>query len=321
MALPGLVSLSWCTGCGRAENMAEFNEILGYEVIETLGFGARSTIYAVRDKDGSIFAMKHVLKASPSDQRFIDQALLEHDVASRFDHPRLRQSFKVYKQRNVIRVSEVFVRMEMVVGSTLENHQPADIRHKVSVCRQVAEGLGAMHKQNFVHADMKPNNVIVQENRDIKIIDFGQSCATGTVKERIQGTPDYIAPEQVLRRHITPKTDVFNLGATMYWLLTRKHVPTLIPRGKAGISFRTEDRCAPPAELNPKVPPALSSLVMDCIETEPKARPDTMEQVIQRLDIAAAQLKRQRENGNGGNGGKPDPNADSSLAGQQSPVK
>lgn len=275
--------------------MAEFHEILGYEVIETLGYGARSTIYAVRNKAGDSFAMKRVVKASPSDQRYIDQAVGEHEVAIQFDHSLLRRSLRLYKQRQVIRISEVSVLMELVEGITLERFRITGhnrLKNLVDICAQVAEGLDAMHAKGYVHADMKPKNVLVDKNYKIKIIDFGQSCKAGSVKERIQGTPDYIAPEQVQRRPIVPETDVFNLGATMYWLLTGKHVPTLIPRGKAGVTIRSDERPIPPTEFAPNIPPALSSLVMDCIETDPVQRPRKMEQVVDRLDIALAQLVR-----------------------------
>lgn len=276
---------------------AEFHDILGYEVIGTLGFGARSTIYAVRDnKDGQTYAMKRVVKTSPSDERYLDQAISEHEVASQFDNELLRRSIKLFKQRQVIRVSEVYVLMELVDGVTLEQHQPKSMAAMIKVCRQVAQGMAVMHKKGYIHADMKPNNVMVTAKNKVKIIDFGQSCKAGTVKERIQGTPDYIAPEQVKRRPITVETDVFNLGATMYWLLTNTHVPTLIPKGKAGVTLRTETRTPTPIELNEQVPPALSSLVMDCIEKEPIQRPRTMEEVVDRLEIAGAQVAR-RETG------------------------
>lgn len=276
---------------------AEFHDILGYEVVGTLGFGARSTIYAVRDSDGQIYAMKRVVKSSPSDERYLDQAISEHEVASQFDHDLLRRSIKLFKQRQVIRVSEVYVLMEMIDGVTLEQHQPKSMAGMIKVCGQVAQGMAVMHKQGYIHADMKPNNVMVSRKGEVKIIDFGQSCKAGTVKERIQGTPDYIAPEQVKRRPITVETDVFNLGATMYWLLTKTHVPTLIPKGKAGVTLRTEIRTSTPAELNDQVPPALSSLVMDCIEKDPVDRPRTMDEVVDRLEIAAAQVARRESNG------------------------
>lgn len=281
--------------------MAEFSEIAGYEVLATLGVGARSTIYAVKDGKSEVFALKRVVKSSPSDERFMAQAILEHEVAQKFDHPTLRKSIKLIRQRNFIRTSEVLVLMEMVDGYTLEKHQPATLGELCSICQDVAQGLGVMHKAGYVHADIKPNNIMITGDNHVKIIDFGQSCPIGTVKERIQGTPDYIAPEQVQRRSIIPQTDVFNLGATMYWLLTRKHVPTLIPKGGAGISLRTEETCPPPIELNPDVPPALSSLVMDCIHTDAPQRPETMALVADRLEISAKQYER-REQNNGNNG-------------------
>ncbi len=277
--------------------MAEFSEILGYEVLATLGVGARSTIYAVKNGKNELYALKRVVKSSPSDQRFMDQAILEHEVAQKFDHPTLRKSIKLIKQRNFIRTSEVLVLMEMVDGYTLEKHQPETLAELCQICKEVAQGLGVMHKAGYVHADIKPNNIMLNDAGQVKIIDFGQSCPIGTVKERIQGTPDYIAPEQVQRRSIIPQTDVFNLGATMYWLLTQKHVPTLIPKGAAGISLRTEDSCKPPIELNPEVPPALSSLVMDCIHTDAPQRPENMGLVADRLDIAAKQFTRRTQNG------------------------
>ncbi|WP_432797595.1 serine/threonine protein kinase [Poriferisphaera sp. WC338] len=280
--------------------MAEFHEILGFEVVATLGHGARSTIYAVRDKKSrELFALKRVVRNGTADQRYIDQAVSEHEVATRFNHPILRRSIKVYRQRNFLRTSEVYVLMEMVDGQTLEQYEPKGLIELVNICKHVATGLGVMHQQNIIHADMKPNNVMVTTDGSVKVIDFGQSCENGAVKERIQGTPDYIAPEQVMRRNITPQTDVFNLGATMYWLLTKKHVPTMIPKGKAGVDLKTDDACVPPMEVNGNVPPALSSLVMDCVERSPLNRPATMQQLVDRLEIAAAQVIRRESGVNG----------------------
>ncbi|MCE9591221.1 MAG: serine/threonine protein kinase [Planctomycetes bacterium] len=277
--------------------MSRLHEILGYEVLGTLGHGARSTIYAVKDSENHIFALKRVAKESPSDQRYLDQAVAEHKVANRFNHATLRKSFKLIQYRKFIRVSEVFVLMEMVDGVTMEQHQTRDTIELVLLCQQAAVGLMEMHRCGYVHADIKPNNIIVTDRKTVKIIDFGQSCPIGTVKERIQGTPDYIAPEQVLRRRVTAQTDVFNLGATMYWLLTNRHVPTLIPRGEIGLTRMADDSCPSPRELNPLVSPALSSLIMDCIQTSPADRPDTMARVHERLELALTQLKRNRDDG------------------------
>lgn len=272
--------------------MARPEEILGYELLAVLGHGARSTIYAVKDKESHIFALKRVIKQSSADQRFLDQAILEHEIASRFAHPNLRQSFKIHRQRSFLRTSEIIVVMEMVDGVTLEQYKGRGVRTICEICRQVCVGLSEMHDGGYVHADIKPNNILVTDDRTVKVIDFGQSCPSGTVKERIQGTPDYIAPEQVLRKKITPKTDIFNLGATMYWLFTGRHIPTLIHRGKAGVDIKTDRSCPAPREVNPEITPALSSLVMNCIEPSPRERLDSMRVVQQRLELVIAQLDR-----------------------------
>ncbi|QDU70664.1 serine/threonine protein kinase [Mucisphaera calidilacus] len=280
--------------------MGDWHEISGYQILGTLGKGAKSTIYEVRGQDGKRYALKHVIKDSPSDQRFIDQAVSEYELARKFDSPYLRKGIKLIRVRKVIRTSEVVVIMELIEGLPLEQYQPGNMLELIEIIAHSASGLHAMHNVGYVHADMKPNNIMVTPAREVKLIDFGQSCPVGTIKERIQGTPDYIAPEQVRRRAITPQTDVFNLGATIYWLLTKKHVPTLIPkeRAGAGVSLKSVERCVPPAELNPKVPPALSSLVMDCVQHDMQDRPRSMAAVNDRLMIAQSQIRR----GNGEQG-------------------
>jgi len=266
---------------------------LGYEVLETLGNGARSTIFMVVDvHNGEKFALKRVIRNSSADQRFIEQALLEHEVAQKFNHPSLRKSIRIHRERSLFRLRELFIFMEPVVGQTLEERR---IKNMLEVCRifqDTAIALGVMHRAGYVHADIKPNNILVTSRDMVKVIDFGQSCPIGTRKERIQGTPDYIAPEQVKRGHLTPATDVFNLGATMYFVLTGQHVPTMIPKAKASttqLSAGPSD-AKPPVEINPSVPLALSSLVMSCIAISPRERPESMTRLYERLEMAIGQI-------------------------------
>ena len=187
--------------------------------------------------------------------------------------------------------------MEMVDGATLEQHRPESIKHTICIFRAVAEGLEVMHRAGFVHCDIKPNNVLVSGDT-VKVIDLGQSCPINTVKQRIQGTPDYIAPEQVLRRAITAQTDIFNLGATMYWCVTNRHVPTLIPKSRDEIALKSPVKeLLPPAEINPKVPKALNALVLHCLKTEPKDRPRSMQEVADRLGIVLHQIDHSAKTG------------------------
>ncbi len=166
---------------------------------------------------------------------------------------------------------------------------------------QTAHALVALHGSGSVHCDLKPNNILLGSSGQVKVIDLGQACRGGTVKQRIQGTPDYIAPEQVKCEAVTPRTDVYNLGATMYAVLTGgKTVPTLYTLKRGDNSFLIDSAVPSPRDLNPRVPETLSNLVMECVRVNPAKRPD-MPDVARRLDVIAYVLQKDAGSGNGGN--------------------
>jgi serine/threonine-protein kinase len=142
---------------------------------------------------------------------------------------------------------------------------------------------------------MKPINAMVCANGNVKIIDLGQACAIGTKKKRIQGTPGYIAPEQAQRDAVTAATDVYNLGATMHWVLVGEVIPTALPPkgdGELGaVDVKMIQLPKPPHVRNPRIPAALSELVMDCIQLDPAARVASMKLVSERLSAIADELR------------------------------
>lgn len=262
-------------------------KILNYEVLERLGEGARSVIYAVSDPTTrQVYALKHVVRETAKDIRFIEQVETEFQISRNFTHPNLRRSFELKLNKTLLmRITEAFLVMELVDGKPLDVRPPRDMIDIVDTFIQAAQGLRAMHNLGYAHCDIKPNNILRSDKGLVKIIDFGQGCKIGTVKERIQGTPDYIAPEQVARRPISVQTDVFNLGATIYWALTGTNIPTMYTAGKKDNSFVLDQTMRTPAELNPTVPAGLSNLVMECVSTRPSKRPADMEQVANRLEL------------------------------------
>jgi len=270
-------------------------KLLHYDVLERLGEGARSTIYLVQDPETrQVYALKHVVRAEQKDIRFIEQMETEFEISRQFTHPNLRRCFdlKIVKTM-LLKVSEAFMVMELVDGKPLDVAPPKDLVDICDTFIQAAEGLRAMHQMGYAHCDIKPNNILRNEKGKVKIIDFGQSCKIGTVKERIQGTPDFIAPEQVARRPISVQTDVFNLGATLYWVLTGRHIPTLYTVNKKGEnSLLLDTLFDSPRDINPKVPVPLSNLVIECVATRPQKRPADMDAVIQRLELGKHILTR-----------------------------
>ncbi|MDD5457806.1 MAG: serine/threonine-protein kinase [Phycisphaerae bacterium] len=257
----------------------------GFRIVKRLGTGARSTIYiAVDEQDNREVALKRVIYEKPEDTRIFEQVETEYKVAKKIDHPYVRKCYKLQKIRSMLKVKELLLSMEYFDSTTLEQCPSLSLLDVMLVFRMVAGGLQAMHQHGFVHCDMKPNNILMNKSGSIKIIDLGQSCHIGTTKQRIQGTPDYIAPEQVHRKPLGPKTDIFNLGATMYWALTGRNIPTLIPK-KDAVGLQQPRECCSPNRIRKQIPQALSDIVMDCIQEDPAKRPAGMNELITRLDV------------------------------------
>ncbi len=261
----------------------------GYEVVRRLGSGAGSTIFSVRDTHtGELRALKHVIRQDGQDKRMIEQVENEYEMSCRVDHPYVRKVFEVKRIKKMLQVREIIMLMEFCPGISLEQSPSHSLLDLLLIFRMVADALNGMHEAGIVHCDMKPNNVILAENGSIRVIDLGQSCPIGTIKPRIQGTPDYISPEQVKRKPVTRQTDIFNLGATIYWALTGKHIPTLIPKKLDKIEILSDSNHSNPAaphELKPLIPVGVSNLVMECVKKNPKERPANMSELISRLDL------------------------------------
>lgn len=261
-------------------------EIEGFTIIKRIGVGARTIIYLAKDDlTGQRVALKRAMLENPEDTRIFEQIDTEYKVARQIDHPYIRKCHKLIKKRKLLRVQEVLLSMEIFEGKTLEESSSLSLGDVLLIFRMIASGLNAMHQKGYVHCDIKPNNIMINTAGTIKIIDLGQSCKLGHIKQRIQGTPDYIAPEQVNRQHISHRTDIFNLGATMYWALTGKNVPTLIAK-KIDIGKQTNGlECKPPHKIYSKIPVEVSRIVMDCVEHKPADRPASMAVLIARLDV------------------------------------
>jgi len=250
-------------------------------------------LYAVQNpKDKQVSALKYVVKKNEKSQRFIDQVVQEYTIGSKLDHESIRKIRKLIKHRKMLKVIAVSMIMELVDATTLDQQLPKNHSQAVDVFVQVARGLAHMHGRGFVHADMKPNNVLIDDDNHVKIIDLGQACSIGTIKKRIQGTPGYMAPEQAHRGEITPKTDIYNLGAMMYWTLVGDVIPTAMPPKNTtdslvggAVDADKVELPIPPHERNPRIHSLLSKQIMDCVQPNPNNRPESMTVVVNRLEL------------------------------------
>ena len=271
-------------------------QVPGYRLLQFLGNGARSSIWQIEDtRSGDVLALKRVVRRDTSDMRFLEQAINEYNIGSRLNHPAIRGMHSLRRVRRWLSLKEIHLVMEYCHGKSVQDQRPQSVTDAIRIFIEVAAALSYMNSRGFVHADIKPNNIIVAPDGAVKIIDLGQSCSTGKIKQRIQGTPDFIAPEQVHRRPLDGRTDVFNFGAALYWTLTGRPIPTVLP-AKGAVTMLMELEVVPPEQINPDVPAPLSKLIVDCIEIQPSRRPASMNAVASRLNLIGYNLNRKSNN-------------------------
>jgi serine/threonine-protein kinase len=266
-----------------------------FEVLGTLGQGAGSTILKIRRRaDGKVYALKVITVSSKEDQKYVTQAQQEFDVAQRLDHPNLVKIHAIEVQRRWFRVSGARLLLEYVDGQPLSKLRSFPIPRLVSIFRQTARAIEHLHKQGFCHADVKPDNILVTPLCDVKLIDFGLVWRNGERKDRVQGTIEFLAPEQAQEKVVTPWTDIFNFGATMFRVLTGKPAPSFLRQADAyALCLSQGSRNWSVAGENPQVPAALDELVRQCLEVRPEDRPQTMRQVRKELEAIEKSMRSQ----------------------------
>jgi serine/threonine protein kinase len=270
------------------------SDLFGFRSLAKIGQGAASDIHLVQDqKTKQIWTLKHVVRRTEKDDRFIQQVEDEYAIGKRLDHPNLRATIDVFRKKKLFRTIEIGLLLEYVDAGSIDQRMPKTHLAATKIFAQIARGLYHMHDRGFVHADMKPTNVMVADGL-VKIIDLGQACPIGTVKKRIQGTPGYMAPEQAHREAITPATDIYNFGAMMYWVLMGEVIPTAMPPKdeqsglyKGAIERERIPIPVAPHERNPAIHHLLSKHVIECIQVDPASRPQSMERVATRLELIA----------------------------------
>ena len=265
-------------------------DIPNYRIIEKLGVGAQTRVFRARCmRTGGDYTVKIVKILKPEDASFIDLLKAEYAIGSTIDHRVIRKVYELRLLRQRFRVRGAILFLEYVNGVPLSDKEfrpPMD--EVLRIFSEVAHGLHAMHLAGWVHADLKPNNILVTPDGVVKLIDLGQSAKIHEAKPRVQGTIDYMAPEQVQRGTLDHRTDVFGLGATLHRVLTGRaiatemnqtvsmHSASLVGRRISEIRESTMD----------ELPTCVSRLIEDCCRSEPRDRIPDMPAMIERIDLA-----------------------------------
>lgn len=266
----------------------------GYQLVSKIGAGAQSIVYRARHvRSGRTVAIKCVENVDEDSLKPLrhmaneyhnGKALLKAAASEGQSLPNLVEFHALLNERSLFRLRSRYLVMDYVRGRTLDEYAEYSMHRLIHLFVQVCNVLHFMHTHGLVHADLKPNNIIVDGRGEATVIDLGFSCPVGTKCNSIKGTLDYIAPEQTNGGVLTAATDVYNLGAAMYRALTGRPIKHLtIDRGIAAFSAGHVVKAIPAHQLNPYVPRDLSALVDDCIQRRPRKRPTSAMDVALRL--------------------------------------
>jgi serine/threonine protein kinase len=257
-------------------------------ILEPLGSGANSQIFRVRrEADSREYALKIVPIETEEDKKYLEQARHELRVSQMLDHP---NCIKIYclETEGLFRVKKAKLLIEYVNGKTLDQVKLLSVPKLLRVFVQVADGMAHMHKKGVYHADMKPGNVMLMR-ANVKILDYGLAWIKGEVKDRVQGTPEYMAPETINHKFVNERSDIFNFGATMYRLVTLQLPPKIAPDldGLGTTEEMYKEELKPVKSLNKGCPDELADLIHRCLAFKAHGRPDRMSTIQGELDHIA----------------------------------
>lgn len=262
---------------------------LDYKVVKGLGAGAGSTILLITETHlGQNFALKVVKRQDADDDIYINQAMHEYEVAQRLNHASLLKIYDLRVKKRWFKIEGVELLMEYVNGRTLDDVACREIGQLVLVFIHVASALSHMHRRGVYHGDLKPSNIMLSRFGKVKVLDFGTAWIKGQPKDRVQGTPQYMAPEQATEKVVDDKTDLYNFGATMYRMFTGDYANLAIPA--IGDPTIGSSRRKPPIVLNEEIPGTLNETIVKCLELSPDHRPAGFFEVKDQLVAVARYL-------------------------------
>jgi phosphate transport system substrate-binding protein len=270
---------------------------IGQYVLEReIGSGGMAQVWEARHvRLGTSVAVKFLLPRLAGDPELEDRFLREGMNQSRLRHPNIVLAIDFVQQDG-----RSYLIMEYVDGESLETRLanqkgPLSIEETHAISWDVLSALDHAHKNDLVHRDVKPSNILLDSSGRAMITDFGIALAmTGgprlTRTGSAVGTALYMSPEQILRpRDIDPRTDIYSFGCVLYAMLSG-HPPF---GGEGETDFYIKDchvRSAPPSLLywNPSLSPAVEQVVLKCLEKDPDSRYPNCRAVKEALDAAIA---------------------------------
>ncbi|MBF1053898.1 Stk1 family PASTA domain-containing Ser/Thr kinase [Parvimonas micra] len=262
-----------------------------YEIIEKVGIGGMAIVYKAKDIYlKRIVAVKVLKEQYLDDKEFIKKFVIEAQSVANLNNQNI---VKIYDVGQHIEDGKIFnyIVMEYINGKTLneliKDKGRLNSTAVVSISKQIANALDCAHKHHIIHRDIKPHNIIIDENLNVKVTDFGiariATSSTITYTSSVLGTVHYISPEQAKGKFIDEKSDIYSLGVVMYEMVTGR-VP-FDTDNAVGIAMQhINEPLVEPIKLVPNLEPWLNSIIVKCMEKTPENRFDSASSLIKALD-------------------------------------
>ena len=254
-----------------------------YEIIEELGKGGMGRVYRALDKQiNEDVAVKLIKPEIAADENILERFSNELKLARKISHKNICRMYHLEKEAKA-----PYITMEYVPGedlkSVVKRREKIPEEEAISIAKQVCEGLDEAHELGVIHRDLKPQNIMIAEDGNAKIMDFGIARsleAPGVTASGVMiGTPDYISPEQAEGEEADQRSDIYALGVILYEMVTGS-VPF---KGDTALSVALKHKAQLPKEprkFNPEVSENLSRLILVCMEKDRERRYQKAEELL-----------------------------------------
>ena len=258
-----------------------------YEIIDELGKGGMGKVYRVEDtKVKEEIALKLIKSEIAADKKTIERFRNELKIARKISH------------RNICRMYDLgeegflqYITMEFVAGEDLKRFVKRAGQltsgKAIYIAKQVATGLTEAHRLGVIHRDLKPQNIMIDQDGNARIMDFGIARFVDSDKLTgsgvMIGTPEYMSPEQAEVKEVDKRTDIYSLGVVMYEMVTGQ-VPF---EGETPLSIVMKHKTTMPRnvrDINTLVPKELASIIAKCLEKDRNNRYQSAEELIEDLN-------------------------------------
>ena len=267
-------------------------KILGnrYEIIEKIGNGGMATVYKSKDRVLNRYVAVKILRDEfTTDEEFIKRFRIEAQSAASLTHPNIVSIFDVGNEGSLY-----YIVMELIKGKTLkeiitEENGPLPWKWSLNVVTQIASALETAHKNNIVHRDIKPHNIIITEDGIAKVTDFGiakaVSNSTITAFGTTIGSVHYFSPEHARGGYTDAKSDLYSLGVVMYEMLTGR-VP-FDADTPVSVAFKhMQEEPVEPKELNENIPQVVNDIIMKAMQKDVNLRYQSATEMLKDLNAA-----------------------------------